>query len=52
VSVLVSSLELGDSTAHADSDAFGPDGIILIRPTGEVSHEEGGSRVRFAEIGT
>jgi hypothetical protein len=43
VSMLVSGLEFDDPTARAHIDAFGPDGIILIRPTGEVSHEEGGA---------
>jgi hypothetical protein len=43
VSMLVSGLEFDDPTARAHIDTFGPDGIILISPTGEVSHEEGGA---------
>ena len=43
VSILVSGLEFDDPIARADIDAFKPDGIILVRPTGEVSHEEGGA---------
>ena len=43
VSMLVSGLDLDDPIAREHIDAFGPDGIIFIRPTGEVSHEEGGA---------
>ncbi len=43
VSTLVSGPELEDPDGCADIGTFAPDGIILIRPTGEVSHEEGGT---------
>lgn len=43
VSMLVTGLELDEPTARADIDTFAPDGIILIKPTGEVSQQEGGA---------
>lgn len=43
VSLLVTGLELNDPNALTDIDTFGPDGIISIKPTGEVSHQEGGA---------
>ncbi len=43
VSLLVTGLDLDEPNARADLDAFGPDGIILIKPTGEVTHQEGGA---------
>jgi hypothetical protein len=43
VSLLVTGLELDEPNARADIDSFGPDGIILIKPTGEVTHQEGGA---------
>ena len=43
VTLRVTGLELDGPTARADIDAFGPDGIIMIKPTGEISHVEGGA---------
>jgi hypothetical protein len=41
VSLLVTGLELDDPNALTDIDNFGPDGMILVKPTGEVTHQEG-----------
>jgi hypothetical protein len=43
VSLLVTGLDLDDPNALTDIDTFGPDGIILVKPTGEVTHQEGGA---------
>jgi len=43
VSLRIAGQGLNESTIRADIDAFGPDGILLIRPAGEVVHEEGGA---------
>ena len=42
-SMLIAGQGLDESSVRADIDAFGPDGILLIRPAGEIVHEEGGS---------
>lgn len=43
VTMLVTGLDLDDPNARADIDAFRPDGIVVIKPSGGVSQQEGGA---------
>jgi hypothetical protein len=40
VSMLVTGTQLDEPTARADINAFGPDGILVVKPTRATSHEE------------
>ena len=39
VSMLVTGTQLDEPTARADINAFGPDGIVTVKPTGAISGE-------------
>lgn len=41
VTMVVSGLELDEPTARADIDAFHPDGVLVIKPTGAASRQPG-----------
>jgi hypothetical protein len=43
VTLLVTGLDLDEPNARADIDAFRADGIVVIKPTGGVSQQEGGA---------
>jgi hypothetical protein len=43
VSLRIAGQGIDDATVRADIDAFNPDGIILIKPAGEIVQEAGGA---------
>jgi hypothetical protein len=43
VSMLVTGLTLDEPNARADIDAFGPDGVVTVKPTGGLSRQEDSS---------
>jgi hypothetical protein len=48
VSMLVTGLTLDEPSARADLDAFGPDGVVTIKPTGgSARQEDGGDSITY-----